>query len=408
MKKIKRKQIIKVTTITLTVAVLSFATAYFFFPSLFFKANSGKGGAAAAEKFDTDRVNIVLLGFDRNDIRSRNSSVFRPDTIMIAALDFKGKEVSLLSIPRDSYVKIAGTDTYDKINHAYMYGYNAAEGEDKHQSGIDTTIRTIEDFLGGIPIHYYVTVDMESVVEVVDQVGGVYFDVKYPIRTHYGKGRLLVDKGYQLLNGKQFLCYVRDRSVGGDFGRASRQQEILIEAFKQLKQRGKLKDIPALYRSLQNNVETNLKVAQIAQLAVFGMQIKPDQINTHVFTGTCQYAPRNGIDICYVVINEQARVELIKEVFGVNVPLRPQITLPGRSQKPDPVPSPEPQPQTPSPQPFTELKPSQPESPPPPPPAENGEHIDDEDDPDNDEAVDDTGGEEEETNGGAGPTNQNN
>ncbi len=352
MKKLKTKTVFKITAITLAVALLSFTAAYLFFPTLFFKKPGEKSGSAlAAEKFDTDKVNIVLLGFDRDEARSKKSEIFRPDTIMIAALDFKTREVSLLSIPRDSYVKIAGTETYDKINHSYMYGYNAADGEDKHKGGIDTTIRTIEDFLDGIPIHYYVTVDMESVVEVVNQVGGVYFDVKYPVRTHYGTGRLLLDKGYQLLDGRKFLSYVRDRSVGGDFGRASRQQEILIEAFRQVKARGKLKDIPALYRSIESNVETNLGVAQIAQLAVFGLQLKPEKISTNVFAGSNQIAPRGGLDIYYVVINEQRRVELIKEVFGIDVPLRPQITLPGPSKKPEetqPIETPEPPPLVPS------------------------------------------------------------
>ena len=137
---------------------------------------------------------------------------------MIASLNFKSNEVSLVSIPRDSYVKIAGTEIYDKINHSYMYGHGLPDVKDPHQSGIDTTIRTIEDFLGGIPIHYYVTVDMDGVREVVDQVGGVYFDVKYPVRSDYGRGYLMLDQGYQLLDGKKFLIFVRDRSVGGDFG----------------------------------------------------------------------------------------------------------------------------------------------------------------------------------------------
>lgn len=341
MKKRRSNLVLKIMFLSLAVAVFFFTAAYLAFPALFFSTpNEKKGGAAAAEKFETGRVNIVLLGFDRDEIRGKKSQAFRPDTIMIASLNFKSNEVSLVSIPRDSYVKIAGTDINDKINHSYMYGYNLPGVTDAHQSGIDTTIRTVEDFLGGIPIHYYVTVDMDGVCEVVDRVGGVYFDVKYPVRSDYGRGYLMLDQGYQLLDGKKFLIFVRDRSVGGDFGRAARQQEILIEAFRQVKERGKLKDIPAFYRSVKNNVETNLSVTKMAQLAVFGLKIKPDMITTHVFPGSIQYAPRNGLDISYVVINEQSRVEIIKEVFGVVVPARPQITLPGPSHRPVQQPQP--------------------------------------------------------------------
>lgn len=361
MRIVRRKALAKITIITLAAVVALFAAVYLISPALFLTLGNNKGGAAAAELFASDRLNIALFGFDGNKSRKASSSVFRTDTIMVASLDLKAKKASLVSIPRDSYVKIAGTDVYDKINAAYVYGYNAGEGEEKHRSGIDAAVRTVEDFLGGVPIHYYVAIDMDGVAEVVDQVGGVYFDVPYEIRTNYGRGRLLVDKGYQLLNGKKFLHYVRDRSVGGDFGRASRQQGILIEALHQIKERGKLRDIPALYRSIQDNLETDLSAAQIAQLALFGLKLNTGEITTHLFEGSCQTAPKNGLNISYVVIDEKKRVELIEAVFGVKVSERPQITLPGPVQhKPEPAAEPLP----------SEPPAAPPESSEPPPPAE--------------------------------------
>lgn len=361
MRIVRRKALAKITIITLAAVVALFAAVYLISPALFLTLGNNKGGAAAAELFASDRLNIALFGFDGNKSRKASSSVFRTDTIMVASLDLKAKKASLVSIPRDSYVKIAGTDVYDKINAAYVYGYNAGEGEEKHRSGIDAAVRTVEDFLGGVPIHYYVAIDMDGVAEVVDQVGGVYFDVPYEIRTNYGRGRLLVDKGYQLLNGKKFLHYVRDRSVGGDFGRASRQQGILIEALHQIKERGKLRDIPALYRSIQDNLETDLSAAQIAQLALFGLKLNTGEITTHLFEGSCQTAPKNGLNISYVVIDEKKRVELIEAVFGVKVSERPQITLPGPGQhKPEPATEPLP----------SEPPAAPPESSEPPPPAE--------------------------------------
>ena len=341
----RRKPVVKFALIMMAAVVAIFSAIYLISPAFLLSLGHNKGGAAAAELFNSDRLNIVLFGFDGNKKRKASSSVFRTDTIMVATVNLKTKEAALVSIPRDSYVKIAGTDYYDKINHAYVHGYNAGQDEDKHQSGIDTAIRTVEDFLGGIPIHYYIAVDMDGVAEVVDRVGGVYFDVPYPVRTNYGRGRLLVDQGYQLLDGKKFLHYVRDRSVGGDFGRASRQQGILVEAFQQIKERGKLRDIPAMYRSIQDNLETDLSPAQIAQLALLGLKMNTGEITTHVFEGGCQTAPSNGINISYVVIDEVKRLELIEEVFGVRVPERPQITLPGPIRsKPDPAPEAVPQP----------------------------------------------------------------
>lgn len=339
MRKLNRKKVLIISLIMAVAAAAVCAGFYLSSPARLFKIG-GEGGTS--EELAAGRLNIALLGFDGDKHRGKTSSVFRTDTIMIASLDLKGGRVSLASIPRDSYVKIAGTNRHDKINHAYVHGYNAGKGQDRHQSGLDTVIRTIEDFLGGIPVHYYVTVDMDGVAAVVDRVGGVYFDVPHQVRTDYGRGRLLLDKGYQLLDGKKFLNFVRDRSVGGDFGRASRQQEIMVEAFRQIKAKGKLCDIPALYRSLKNNVKTNLNAAQIAQLAVFGMKVKPDQIATRVFTGNSRYAASGGVNISYVVIDEKRRVELIREVFGVQVAERSQAVLPAPIQRPkpsEPVPS---------------------------------------------------------------------
>ena len=112
----------------------------------------------------------------------------------------------------------------------------------------------------------------------------------------------------------------------------------MIEALHQIKKRGKLSDIPALYRSIQDNLETDLSAAQIAQLALFGLKLNTDEITTHLFEGSCQTAPKNGLNISYVVIDEKKRVELIEAVFGVKVSERPQITLPGPVQnKPEPA-----------------------------------------------------------------------
>jgi LCP family protein required for cell wall assembly len=289
-------------------------------PSFIFKVAGGEPPAPGVEDaFDRDRINIALLGFDRNEARAAESQVFRPDTIMIASLNFRTGELALANISRDSYVKISGTEIYDKINHAYMYGYQKPGVEDPHRSGMETTLKTIEDFLGGVPIHYYVAVDMDGVVEIVDTLGGIDYEVEYPIRADFGRGELLLDQGLQHLDGRAFLNYVRDRSVGTDTGRSQRQQQILIAAFSQLKKQGRLKDVPALYRSVKDHLETNLNPAQVASLAFFGLQVDPGEIKTYLFPGTIQG------EVSYIVIDEKKRVELIKEIFGVTVAERPQL-----------------------------------------------------------------------------------
>ncbi len=291
-------------------------------------------GAFADEEwdncFDHKVINLALLGFDRNADRDKQYRLYRPDTIMLFSINLPKASVTLISIPRDSYVRINGTDGYDKINHAYMYGHDRPGVEDPHRSGLETVLKTIEDFLGGIPVHYYVSLDMDGVAEIIEHLGGFYYDVDVEVRSRMGRGSLLLEKGYQHLNGAKFLYYVRDRANGGDLGRTQRQQKILIEAFRQLRRQGRLKALPGIYRALTENVETNLSPRQLASLALFGTRVEPDTIKTYFVSGEMQYAPRGSIDaLNYWVIDEEARVNLIKEIFGIQVALLPQMVLPG-------------------------------------------------------------------------------
>lgn len=81
-----------------------------------------------------DPISILLLGVDQ-----RPDDPGRTDTIMVATINPEKENMILFSIPRDTYVDIAGRETYDKINHAYAFG------------GLEMTIETVENFLD-IPI----------------------------------------------------------------------------------------------------------------------------------------------------------------------------------------------------------------------------------------------------------------
>lgn len=283
-----------------------------------------------AQNFDKNIINFALLGFDKSASREDDygEGSYRPDTIMVLSINFKSEEMSIVSIPRDTYVDIHGRQGRDKINHAYMYGYRQSE-EDPHLSGIKTTVRTIQDFLGGIPVHYYVVLDMDVAEEVVDIIGGIEYDVDVAVRSHAGRGPVVVEKGPQTLDGRKFMYYVRFRADSkGDLGRIDRQQDIMIAAFEQLREKGKLTQIPDIYRSVQKNVDTNLSLSQMGALALYGMEVDPSDIDNYRFDGEGQYTPRGGQNIYYLVPNEQQRVDIIEEVFGQRVDKRPQINLP--------------------------------------------------------------------------------
>jgi polyisoprenyl-teichoic acid--peptidoglycan teichoic acid transferase len=359
----------------LLIFTISFVTLLVvgFFPQSFINGKPVVTQTDEVNYLEGRTFNILLLGFDRSADREEQMSLFRPDTIMIAAVDFSSGKVSLVSIPRDSYVSINGSDTFDKINHSYMYGYQRkTEGEDRHQGGIDTVIRTIEDFIGGIPIHAYFIVDMDGAKEIVDAVGGVVIEVENDVRSNYGRGDIQVAAGRQRLDGDTFMQYVRSRAdnLGGERGRTQRQQKALIALFSQLLSARGFISLPAFYRAVDTNIETSLNALQLLTLGLFGLRLDYDLIEGYVFAGEGKLSNRNGNNIYYLVIDNDYRLEIINRVFGLQVerldppylpgPIAPEPSpeeepefimepepdeLPPLEEQPDPVPDPEPEPE---------------------------------------------------------------
>ena len=193
----KRKQKRKSTKpkfyVAVVILLLVIAALLIYVPALFFGEPLGDVSKEVSEEpmhkpGGTDTINIVLLGFDGSQTPGRDDALYRPDTIMIAALNLREGSAKIVNIPRDSYVQIFGTNIYDKINHSYMYGYyRAAEGEDPHQSGLKTTLLTVRNFLGGIPIHGYLSIGMDGAADIIDSVGGIYYDVETDVRANFGQ-----------------------------------------------------------------------------------------------------------------------------------------------------------------------------------------------------------------------------
>jgi LCP family protein required for cell wall assembly len=221
-------------------------------------------GTHNQEEYSFGKFNILVLGLD-----GRKGINDRTDTIILASLDEKNKKAQLLSIPRDSRVKIKGG--YDKINAAYAYG------------GLDLTKVTVEDFLN-VKIDRYVIIKFNSMVKVVDLLGGI--DVDVPVRMYKPLEGIDLKPGMQHLNGKQVLAYARFRGTkNGDIDRAQRQQEVIKLLAKEMLQGKNLKSLPALINQINEDVDTDLTVKEMGALARLASDVMKNGISAKVLPG---------------------------------------------------------------------------------------------------------------------------
>ena len=262
--------------------------------------------------FSRNIVNIVLLGFDGSEARDAIYSIYRTDTIKVVSVNFDENTIHIIDIPRDTYTRIADTPTFDKINHSYYYGYKYSGRQDRHAAGIDYTLKSISNVLGGIPFHYYAAVDMDGVVKMVDAIGGVKFDV--PFDVYDTKGKLRIKQGEQILKGKDYLYYLRTRAVGGDIGRVNRQTELLLATLDHFRTEGLVKNIPTLYSTYQKYIDTNLTNQQIISLALYVGKLGSKAVQQHTLKGTGQ--SRDGI--YYMVLDRNLVSQVMHDVFGID------------------------------------------------------------------------------------------
>ena len=198
------------------------------------------------------KVNILVLGVDE-----REDDVGRSDTSFVVTIDNDAKKVTMLSIPRDSRVKIAGHG-WDKVNHAFAFG------------GAPLSKKTIENLLG-IPIDYTVSVNFRGFMRMVDAVGGITVDVDKRMRysdPYDDDGGLEIDlyPGVQKLNGRTAIEYVRYRDEEGDIGRVARQQKFLKALFQEIATPQMLSKLPELVKEFSTTVKTDMPTSKMLQL----------------------------------------------------------------------------------------------------------------------------------------------
>lgn len=204
-----------------------------------------------------DPITVVLYGIDSNSQRRQENSSQHSDSIVLMSINPEDKKTVMVSIPRDTRAKIVGKNTTEKINHAYAYG------------GPNMAVKSLEKLMD-IPVDHYVSINMDGVKTVVDEIGGVTLTSNASFTTKDTKNTYQFEKNKEYkMDGEEALAYMRSRKeegAGGDEGRQQRQQQVITLVAKEAFSINSVTKLNGIFKAAQNNLKTDLSFVQLNRL----------------------------------------------------------------------------------------------------------------------------------------------
>jgi LCP family protein required for cell wall assembly len=287
-----------------------------------------------------ERVNILLMGIDQ---RYYEEGPWRTDTMILVSIDPATKSAGMLSIPRDLWVPIPGFQE-SRINNAHFFG----DANNYPGGGPALAKKTVQQNFG-LPVHYYVRLNFTAFEKLVDLIGGIDVQVEraiddpeYPEENGPGVEPFHIDAGMHHMDGKTALKYARSRHDDpmGDFGRARRQQQVMLAI------RDKITQVNALPRllprageiaaTLSDAVQTDLSLQQVMELAKLGTQIDRSRIKSGFIDQTVTLpftTPEN--DQVLIPLRDEIR-KLVRDILLTPPPM---AIGPGTPLPPEPPPN---------------------------------------------------------------------
>ncbi len=292
------------------------------------------------------RINILLVGMGGEGHKGKDLT----DTIMVVSIDQNDYQVAMLSIPRDLFVKVEGRGYSTKINAVYAHesrkGKNNFEkySEDEEvlkanaeAEAMGQLMDVVENVIGQ-EMHYYIALDFDGFKEIIGELGGIDVDVKddiydprYP-GPNFSYQTFEIEKGFQHLDAETALKYARVRHTkGGDFGRAERQQQVLIAAKKKalsLKFLTNPLKVNSMINVLGDHLKTNIQLSEVPSFLHLAKNVNIYQATTKVLDAWSRdsllgstHVPMGGV-MAYVLIprarNYSEVHELAENIFNLN------------------------------------------------------------------------------------------
>lgn len=266
------------------------------------------------EEFGAQAINVVLLGLHNRNDDNTFGDLYYVDTILVASVNFDRNSLALLAIPRDSYIRIAGSDKYDRIRQAYSYGYNS-DPANPHPAGLTTTLETVGSLLDGIVLQYYIAMDIQGLKQLIDSMGGVYYTVEKEMIGFTPRESL--QAGPQLLDGHGYMTYLtyREADARDDLNRVKRQKALLRATFAYFKEMGLFSYVLPTYTAYRDNIRTNLTFNQVAALALFAAErLESNAISDYSLQGQ-YFSLDNGVTFL-LALDQEANQKLIEKWSG--------------------------------------------------------------------------------------------
>ena len=300
-KKSARRSIAKRALLTtlLSVVVMAIAAAALWMVSVQTRLNNPRvinndlRSSLKEQPVNSDPYYVLLLGTDGRP----GETEYRADSIILARVDPAQKRVTLLSIPRDTYVTWKGSQM--KINAVHFY------------DGAAGMVQIVNE-LCGVKISHYAEVNFDGLAGITNAVGGVTVDVDQYMRdTENFSGVTELYAGRQTLNGEQALFYTRCRYAfaDSDYTRMRHQRTFIKALLSQVLSSGDPVKIASIINSVADMVVTDLSVSDAISLA---SQMVALNAESGIYTAYVPSTPETIGDQSYVIADDDALAEMMK------------------------------------------------------------------------------------------------
>lgn len=231
-----------------------------------------------------DRINIAIIGLDRRPTEEK-SDLYRADSIIALTIHPYAKQASMISFPRDLWVQIPlpnGGFYEGRINEAYERGSSL-----RYKGGGPGLVRATLEHNFGIDIDYYVVLDFEGFVELIDAMGGIDVDIPDHVAYEYSTSEIWGSQrwfelfpGRQHLNGDDALAYSRYRQ-DSDLYRIQRQQRVIFASINKALSLNMLSRAPQLWDKYKDAVKTDISSFRVPGMAALLQGITTDRIQSY-------------------------------------------------------------------------------------------------------------------------------